>query len=144
MIGKIKIKTSLIAPCGMNCGVCSGYQRTKNKCSGCNSFGLEKPNYCRSCSIKFCKQRTGSKSKFCFACEQYPCKRLKNLDKRYKTKYGMSMLENLGTIKNIGIRKFVNSEKERWTCPSCGNIICVHKPACLVCGTKRVICCYSK
>ena len=29
------IKTRLIAPCGMNCAVCLGYLREKNKCPGC-------------------------------------------------------------------------------------------------------------
>ncbi len=27
------------------------------------------------------------KLRFCFECESYPCKRLKALDKRYRTKY---------------------------------------------------------
>ncbi len=26
---------SLIAPCGMNCGICLAYLRTKNVCPGC-------------------------------------------------------------------------------------------------------------
>lgn len=64
---------------------------------------------------------------------------MKNLDKRYKAKYGMSMIENLEAIKNKGIKKFVELEKQKLACLNCGNIICVHKENCLICGTKRVI-----
>jgi hypothetical protein len=55
------------------------------------------------------------------------------LDKRYRTKYGMSMIENLNNIENLGIRQFVRNEIERWRCPECGGMICVHKPACIYC-----------
>lgn len=51
----------------------------------------------------------------------------------------MSMIENLSTIKEIGIRKFVKLENHEWICSNCGNILCVHKANCLVCGTKRDI-----
>ena len=71
---------------------------------------------------------------FCFEkCGQYPCKRLKNLDKRYKTKYEMSMIENLENIKNKGLELFLKNEEIRWKCEKCGGIICVHKKKCLNC-----------
>ena len=70
---------------------------------------------------------------FCGDCDSFPCKRLKQLDKRYRTKYGMSMIENLEMIHEIGIVEFVTRETKRWTCPECGELICVHKPNCLVC-----------
>jgi hypothetical protein len=58
------------------------------------------------------------------------------LDERYRTKYGMSMIDNLVHIKKFGIRHFIRNEKERWTCPGCSQLICVHKPQCLFCGHK--------
>ncbi|MFH1435058.1 MAG: hypothetical protein ABIJ56_05000 [Pseudomonadota bacterium] len=59
---------------------------------------------------------------------------MKQLDKRYSTKYGMSMLENLGIIKKSGIRHFVKLEKQRRACAKCGEIICVHDAGCVHCG----------
>ena len=47
------------------------------------------------------------------------------------------MLENLEAIRKHGIRKFVKTEKERWTCSDCGGIICVHRGFCFTCGKKR-------
>jgi len=70
-------------------------------------------------------------------CEKFPCARLKNLDKRYRTKYKMSMLENLENIKKFEIKKFVKFEQKRWKCPKCGELLCVHRDSCLNCGEKR-------
>jgi len=126
------VGTVLIAPCGMNCAICLGHLREKNKCPGCNSWGRNKPKYCRICSIKFCTHQ----KRFCFTCPIFPCARLKKLDKRYRTRYGMSMLDNLALIKKIGVRKFVKREEKRWKCPKCGKTLCVHRPFCLFCGNK--------
>jgi hypothetical protein len=46
----------------------------------------------------------------------------------------MSMLENLATIRQQGIRAFVKSERERWTCTACGGTVNVHHYRCSVCG----------
>ena len=77
------------------------------------------------------------KSKYCLvSCDRFPCTRLKQLDKRYKTKYGMSMIENLRMINEFGIRHFIRNEKKKWIYPECGEMISVHKPTCLSCGYK--------
>jgi hypothetical protein len=129
--------SNLIAPCGMNCGVCLGYLREKNKCPGCRNLGLNGFGYCRKCIIRNCDFFKTGKSKFCNKCDKYPCKRLRELDKRYKLKYNMSMLENLKNIDNLGIKKFVSNEKLKWTCSNCGNTICVHRKSCLFCNAER-------
>ena len=126
-------KELLIAPCGMNCSICLGYLREKNKCSGCRIDSENKPRYCYTCRIKNCEFLKETKSGFCFDCKKIPCTRLKQLDKRYRTRYGMSMIENLTFIKESGIEKFVNKETIRWRCKKCGGTICVHRGYCLSC-----------
>lgn len=134
----LKLNISLIAPCGMNCGICLGYLREKNKCMGCRKMDAYESSYGRKCIIRSCQILKTHKMKFCSdKCETYPCRRLKNLDKRYRTKYGMSMIENLEHIKQLGIREFMRNEKQRWTCSECGAAICVHRASCLGCGTKH-------
>jgi predicted RNA-binding Zn-ribbon protein involved in translation (DUF1610 family) len=61
---------------------------------------------------------------------------LKQLDKRYRTRYAMSMIDNLKMINEFGIRHFIRNEKVKWICPKCGEMICVHRSACLSCGHK--------
>jgi hypothetical protein len=128
------IKPAMIAPCGMNCAVCIGYLREKKPCAGCNGDNDHKPRHCSLCRIKTCDAIGASRTKFCFSCEKFPCARLKQLDKRYRTKYRMSMVENLENIRAFGIREFVRREKRRWTCRKCGGIVCVHREDCLYCG----------
>lgn len=131
------MKSSLIAPCGMNCGICIGHLRDKNKCPGCRIMDAYESSYGRKCFIRNCSILEEKKLKFCSdKCEKYPCKRLKNLDKRYRTKYGMGMLENLENIKTSGIRSFVKREGARWKCSTCGELLSVHRDFCLKCGAK--------
>lgn len=130
------MKEELIAPCGMNCGICMAYLRGKNKCSGCHSDDTEKRASCSKCVIKNCEVINSNESGFCFECPNYPCKRLRQLDKRYRTKYAMSMIDNLESIKKIGLSDFVVQEKERWRCSKCGGTICVHRGYCHDCGEK--------
>lgn len=125
----------LIAPCGMNCGICIGHLREKRPCGGCFKKDDEnKPEICRSCLIVNCELLAETESGFCYDCEKYPCARLKRLDKRYRTKYGMSMIENLAYIQNNGIEKFLLNEEKRWTCKVCGSGLCVHRKFCLMCN----------
>jgi hypothetical protein len=124
---------NLIAPCGMNCGICLGYLREKNHCSGCRDDNKSYPAYCVSCIIKNCALLRETESGFCYECIKYPCRRLKQLDKRYRTRYGMSMIENLIFIREEGVAAFTEKERVRWTCPRCGATLCVHRKFCLSC-----------
>jgi hypothetical protein len=129
----IKFKKSQIAPCGMNCGTCMAYLRDKNKCPGCRVISVDKAVSVKRCIITKCIYLEKTKSKFCYECELYPCKRIKQLDKRYWTKYRTSFIENLSIIKQKGITYFLDFESERRTCPNCGAILSVHRPYCLEC-----------
>src|SRR6266498_4984233 len=123
-------KTSLIAPCGMNCSICMAYLRERNKCPGCRGRDIDKPVTRVECKIKNCEFFQKAEARFCFECGEFPCDRLQHLDKRYRTKYAMSMIENLESIRSIGVRKFLENEKVRWACPECGGVICVHNRYC--------------
>jgi hypothetical protein len=140
-------KSVLIAPCGMNCGICRGYLKEKSsykigvkrvlvKCPGCRGTNIGKPVYCVGCKIKNCKNLQKERAKYCFECQDFPCDRIKRLDKRYRTKYHMSMIENLEYIKDRGIRRFLKNENARWTCSQCDGKICVHDGFCVECGKK--------
>ena len=48
----------------------------------------------------------------------------------------MSMIENLESIKKIGLNAFIKDENERWRCIKCGGVICVHRGYCFSCGEK--------
>ena len=130
-----RITASLIAPCGMDCGICAAHLRTINRCMGCVAPAGPRQHHCDVCSIKLCTKRA-SGSVFCFDCATYPCRRLRQLDLRYRTRYGMSMIANLDHIRDGGLDAFVDLENRRWACPTCGAPICVHDHRCYACGAQ--------
>ena len=133
-MSKKGITAALIAPCGMNCRLCLAYTRDRNPCPGCRADDSTKPKTRVICRIKTCERISRNKARYCFGCKEFPCDALAHLDKRYRTKYSMSMVDNLVRIKEFGIRRFIRDEREKWACPACAEILCVHQPRCLSCG----------
>lgn len=130
------MESLIISPCGLICDLCLGFQRTKNTCVGCNEVGY-KPYHCENCSIVHCPEKKGGPTLLCHVCEKYPCRRLKALDKRYRTKYGESLIENLSKIENMGITAFKEEAAVYWTCPECGKLLCAHRENCLYCNAPN-------
>jgi hypothetical protein len=127
------LKSELIAPCGMNCAICLAFQRPKKKCPGCWENDLNKSQYCQLCIIRNCPTIQNNSFHFCYECEKMPCKRLKQLDARYRKKYGMSMIANLTDIKDQGMSTFLCQQTEKYTCSTCQGLLCVHRSRCLTC-----------
>lgn len=138
------MRSDLIAPCGMNCALCVAYQfRDKN----INQYGFHR-KYCPGCIPRgqhclhmgdSCEKMATGSIRFCFECADYPCKRLRALDKRYQTKYHMSMIANLNTIQELGIDEFLDQQKQDWSCKECGGTICCHNGLCLGCDLDILI-----
>ncbi len=137
-------KPDLIAPCGMNCSLCVAYQFGEldlNKhgfhrkyCPGCLPRGKHCLHMADAC------QAIGTGSlRFCFQCPTFPCARLKSLDKRYRTKYHMSMIANLKSIAAHGMDSFLLQEIAKWQCPQCGALICCHNGLCLHCSIDKLL-----
>jgi hypothetical protein len=127
-----------IAPCGMNCLLCMAYQRNKKHCPGCKMPDENKSKSCVACVIKNCSELRHTNAWFCYSCSKFPCKRLKQLDLRYRTKYGMSMIENLHSIEKHGTENFAAMENNRWKCSVCGSLFCVHRENCQNCGNINI------
>ena len=87
---------------------------------------------------KKCGRLTGGQIQFCYQCPDFPCTRLLHLDKRYRTLFRMSMIENLEYIRQNGLTRFVKKEAERWKCPECAATICCHNGICFDCGLSEL------
>jgi len=135
--------SELIAPCGMNCAICKGYlafthgvPRVRGRvtyCAGCRPRA-------KNCYIKrSCKKLTRREVQFCYQCEIMPCEKLAHLDARYREHYGMSMVENLKMLKEEGMYEFLKKQEQKYRCPNCGDVVCVHDGKCYNCGyTKKI------
>jgi hypothetical protein len=133
---------ALIAPCGMNCALCWAYQAqaydlqkqgfNRKYCPGCIPRG-EHCTHMRN----VCDTVGKGLVRFCFECEKFPCERLKRLDKRYRTKYHMSMIRNLRMIREQGMEAFLKAQDAQWRCGKCGgHMICCHNGLCLHCDLE--------
>ena len=129
----------LIAPCGMNCGLCIHYQA---QALDLNHRGYRR-KYCPGCIPRgknclhmgdTCQRLREGHVRFCYECEDFPCKSLKALDKRYHAKYRMSMIENLLFIRENGMDAFLSEQSCKWKCEKCGGTICCHNGLCLACS----------
>ena len=77
---------------------------------------MNKPASCVGCAIRNGEVFQKGDARFCHECTKMPCGRLKRLDGRSRAGYGMSMLENLESIKRNGVGRFAANEKARWAC----------------------------
>ena len=133
-----EMEERMIAPCGMNCALCISYQAReydlnsqgfrRTCCEGCLPRGrncLHMGDGCRTLGEGLVR--------FCHGCGDFPCRRLRALDRRYRTKYRLSMIENLMSIRDRGLEHFLKGEEEKWACPGCGKPVCCHNGLCLNC-----------
>ena len=138
----MEFNPDLVAPCGMDCNVCKAYlaysrgiprQRgVFNHCAGCRP---------RNKRCGFLKQRCAKllnqEVRYCFECETFPCRRLETLDRRYRTNYSASLIENLRQVKGKGLTPFLREQEARYRCPTCGGVICIHDGVCYDCYVKQ-------
>jgi hypothetical protein len=141
-MGQARFTSELISLCGMNCGICRAYLAWKHDvprqrgrvswCKGCLPRG-------KNCYIKRgCKRLTKHEVQSCSEYETMPCAKLAHLDKRYRERYGMSMVENLKILKEKGVDEFLKDQDKKYCCPDCvTGVICVHDNKCSVAGPKR-------
>ena len=129
-----KIDASLLAPCGMNCLLCTRFLRAKEPCRGCLFTDENKPEHCRKCFKKDCTAARGIT--YCVECEEYPCRRMKYMEETYRTRYLMSLDENGRFALRYGPEAFMEREREKRACRKCGGVISIHERACSECGQK--------
>ncbi len=132
------ISKDLIAPCGMNCAICSRYLAYVNNLKRSQCVGCRPRN--KRCDYLF-KKCTGinhtskGDAAFCFECEQYPCKQINRMDERYRKNYAMSVKESLEYIRKRGLEKFVKDQYKKYRCTKCGGLISIHNRKCFKCDT---------
>ena len=141
MSGEVLVfSAELIAPCGMNCALCShylAYLKQKDgphrmvECTGCRTAAVR-------CAIKKnCERFRQGDINLCSDCEQFPCSRVKHIDKRYRTRYNYSMIETLEAVSTEGIQVLLAAHRARYRCPRCGGVICIHNGKCYACDDVK-------
>jgi hypothetical protein len=128
----------LIAPCGMNCAICSRYLAYLNNLKRSHCIGCRPRN--RKCAYVFGKctginKASKGNAAFCFECGQYPCRQINRIDERYRKNYGMSVKDNLEHIRKTGVETFIKNQYRKYRCSRCGGLISIHNKKCFACDT---------
>ena len=135
------VDNNLAAPCGIYCGFCRQYLLWKKDL-------LEERGYkvgCKGCRIRNkncafirrdCLALKKKELDYCYECEQFPCQKLQKIDSQYQERWSVNLVENLKRIKEIGVEKWLQEQKELYTCPECGGEICIHDVECYDCGKE--------
>ena len=107
-------KADMIAPCGLDCNICSQALIGNDPCQGCSGPDDHKPEFCaRYCGIILCRKRKENGYRFCDECPDYPCGDVMEKENRYTSKYPHreSPLENLRMIRRDGMDAFLEYER---------------------------------
>ncbi len=103
------IDPNLLAPCGMNCLVCYVHLREKKPCRGCRAMDGSQPGHCRVCKIKTCAAER--EVAFCSDCPDFPCVVIRRLDRSYRQRYAVSLVEDARRRQVLGVEACLLEEK---------------------------------
>jgi len=102
------MKNNLIGSCGIDCGLCPRFQsKAKSRCLGCGPDGH--CSYCPIFRCSFMKQNYET----CADCSEFPCEKFNKWFDRDSFVTHQKCLINIQIIKKIGIKKFLEKQKER-------------------------------
>ena len=133
------VDNNLAAPCGIYCGACRQYLVLKKEMLEERGFKIG----CKGCRIRNkncafirrnCPKLRKNEIDYCYQCDNIPCQNLKKIDKLYRERYSLSLIENLKRIEEIGDETWLQEQEELYTCPDCGGEICIHDEECYDCG----------
>lgn len=98
----------LVAPCGLYCGECLGFQR--GTCEGCRSGRGECLKYRKRCGIFDCCI-IEKKFDLCGECDQFPCEKFKEF---FETPaWHKEVIGNLKRIKEVGVKVWLKEQEKR-------------------------------
>lgn len=135
--------------CGLNCGACPvglanetddaaalsrmarewGTEPSLLVCGGCRSETTIP--FCARCGMRKCAISRGHD--FCIECRLFPCETLTAF-RNDRMPHHSVVFRNLERIREMGAEKWLASEEQRWSCPSCGKRFSWYETVCGSCG----------
>lgn len=120
-------RINMVAPCGMDCGICEMHTCEENSplynrliergipkesipCKGCRSILGMCPVIREKCQTFQCI--SGRKIEFCYECDEFPCRKLHPAADRAEMLPHNLKVFNLCTIKNSGLEEFIDRSTE--------------------------------
>jgi len=124
---EISERMNLVAPCGIDCGICelyickdstalferlvaNGIPKEKIPCKDCRAIEGNCPLLNETCATYSCLQE--KKIDFCFDCGDFPCVMLQPSSDRADVLPHNLKVFNLSKIKNAGLQQFIENSLE--------------------------------
>lgn len=116
-------------------------KKAEIKCHGCKSDIVFAG--CSKCFIRKCAQKkTGIET--CLDCKSFPCWRFKAIGLsrralRLETKlpHLKALKPNQETIRNNGLKSWMEEQERKWRCPHCGKRLTWYRNSCPDCGGHK-------
>ncbi|MCW3992246.1 MAG: DUF3795 domain-containing protein [Candidatus Bathyarchaeota archaeon] len=147
---------NLAAPCGLFCGACSVYVAGKRgdterleqiagraaarrgrqvsltdlACDGCLSDVTAL--YCGECALRHCVLERGWAH--CAQCPDFPCSQISDFNDDGRPHHG-EVLDNIRRLRDIGLDAWIEEQRGRWRCPTCGCAVEWYAGVCPDCDT---------
>lgn len=135
------------AACGLYCGACDvlranttgsiealagkwGVDPDDLICQGCqtDTIGV----FCRDCGFRECTRSKGIAH--CSECDEFPCDALVRF-RDDEVPHHSGVLRNLEEMREVGVERWLEDQRARWSCPRCGSSSCWEDTACVRCGS---------
>lgn len=140
------------APCGLYCGACPTIRAVGEEglaglakrwemdpsdlvCHGCLSDTTAV--FCRDCGFRSCTRAKGIGN--CSECDSFPCENLRRF-RNDEAPHHSAVLSNLGRMREIGLEGWLEEQRARWSCPSCGEPFAWYDAKCAKCGADLFDC----
>lgn len=120
------------AICGLFCGTCPSYPET---CEGCLSDRVA-PG-CDACGEGFRDCASLHEVTRCYECKDFPCARLETFRQKHIVNgicHHAHIIDDLTSMREIGVGAWVSHQINEHTCKSCGQIIPWYERVCPKCG----------
>lgn len=138
--------------CGLYCGACDvlvanekdevekaakawNMKPEQLRCHGCKS--TINAVFCADCVIKPCAETR--EIEFCSQCDEYPCSRLREFRDDENPHHSI-VLRNLDFIREQGVDAWLEEQRDRWSCPGCGEKCSWYDKTCRKCGAQWYNC----
>jgi hypothetical protein len=116
-----------LAPCGVFCGACPSFNKT---CLGCASESKEQKRTSKwGCKIRDC----------CYNIEEKDFCLLHSHPGEIKFKYRHEIPEIFQKLKELGVDDYLEFQKQRWSCSSCGSRVNFYHYKCSKCGKEVIV-----
>ncbi|MDM7992536.1 MAG: DUF3795 domain-containing protein [Candidatus Fermentibacter sp.] len=140
------------APCGLYCGACPTIPAGRKGsladlakswemepedlvCHGCLSDTTAV--FCRDCDFRSCTKAKGIVR--CSECDTFPCEELVKF-RNDEAPHHSVVLANLSRISEIDLESWLDEQRVRWSCPSCGEPFAWYDAKCAGCGADLFDC----